>query len=202
MGVMKLRFTLVLLLILSVVQGQNPLVYTNLAGDTQDLPTNKTIVVEIFATWCHNCQSQHPDLKEVYSQYNSFSLYSLSSSSRDNITDVLSYNVTYPSPWTLGIDNNQTISNAYSVPGFPTFLVLDNGNLKACLIGVQSQDTLTKLFDVVQSGGSFEDYQTSCNNGQSSTYIILGVIGSMLVIVYFIWSDRKKKKSQVDRQNQ
>jgi len=119
------------------------------------------------------------------------------------MTDVISYNVTYPSPWTLGIDNNQTISGTYGVPGFPTFLVLDGGDLKACLVGVQSQDTLTKLFDVVQSGGSFGDYQTSCNNGQSSfTYIILGLIGSMLVIVYFIWSDRKKKNSQADKPNQ
>ncbi len=185
---------LILILLISVAEASSasPLTYTDTSGKSQNLPSDM-IIVEIFATWCDNCQDQHPDLLEAHNAYPDVPLYSLSPSPQDSISDVLTYNESFPSPWVLGMDVGGTIKKSYSVDGYPTFLVLDGSELRACLLGVQEKSTLFDLFRLVNSGSDVSEFPSNCSTSDPLILLLWGVTGSVLVAV--ILFRRKKGKT-------
>jgi peroxiredoxin len=86
----------------------------------------KTVVLNFFASWCHPCKREAPDLESVWRQYRSDGLVVLgvdSGDTRGAARDFLrAHGVTYP----IVFDPGQTLAlGAYAVPGLPATYVLN-----------------------------------------------------------------------------
>lgn len=122
------------------------LVFHNLKGQTsRDFVVNsdrgiystinlrKPLFVEIFATWCPNCQEEVPALNKLYAKYKSrMDFVSVSGSHKGSdamspasLADTLrfkrKYRVTYP----IAFDKALTVFSNFHVNGFPTFVIIE-----------------------------------------------------------------------------
>jgi peroxiredoxin len=97
------------------------------AGDVSlDSFRGKTVVLNFFASWCHPCKREAPDLESVWRKYRSEGLVVLgvdSGDTRGAARDFLSaHGVTYP----IVFDPEQTLAlGPYAVPGLPVTYVLN-----------------------------------------------------------------------------
>ncbi len=103
----------------------------------------KPVVVNFWASWCHFCAQEAPDLEATYNQYKSQGLQMLGVGADPNDSpDVLKkkaaeLKLTYP----VGPDADA--AKAYGVTGFPTtFFVDSKGVLVSQLVGAQPKDQI------------------------------------------------------------
>jgi cytochrome c biogenesis protein CcmG, thiol:disulfide interchange protein DsbE len=86
----------------------------------------KTVVLNFFASWCHPCKREAPDLESVWRRYRGNGLVVLGVDSGDTkgaARDFLrAHGVTYP----IAFDRNETLAlGPYAVPGFPVTYVIN-----------------------------------------------------------------------------
>ena len=95
---------------------------TSLLQFEKENSSDKTIIVDFYATWCGPC-------KMIYPKFNTLS---------DSHTDITFLKV--------DIDQVQKISEKYRIEAMPTFIVFKNGAESARLSGA-SQSKLVELVD-------------------------------------------------------
>lgn len=88
----------------------------------------KTVVLNFFASWCHPCKREAPDLESVWRRYRSERLVVLgvdSGDTRGSAHDFLSaHGVTYP----IVFDPEEKLAlGAYDLPGLPVTYVINRG---------------------------------------------------------------------------
>jgi peroxiredoxin len=86
----------------------------------------KTVVLNFFASWCHPCQREAPDLESVWRRYRSDGVVVLGVDSGDTKGSVRSFldahGVTYP----IVFDPGQNLAlGPYAVPGLPVTYVIN-----------------------------------------------------------------------------
>ena len=86
----------------------------------------KTVVLNFFASWCHPCQREAPDLESVWRRYRSDGVVVLGVDSGDGRGDARrfldAHGVTYP----IVFDPGQTLAlGPYGVPGLPVTYVIN-----------------------------------------------------------------------------
>ena len=101
---------------------------TNGTAYTTKSLTGKVVIVNFWATWCHPCQGEIPDLSKVYDKYKAKGLVMLGVMTDDPDANSLlnfqsDYNMTYPV-----VRSNSDILVSYNYPGaLPTTFVFDRG---------------------------------------------------------------------------
>ncbi|HEY8108245.1 MAG TPA: TlpA disulfide reductase family protein [Gaiellaceae bacterium] len=109
----------------------------------------KTVVLNFFASWCHPCKREAPDLESVWRHYRSDGLVVLgvdSGDTRGAARDFLSaHGVTYP----IVFDPEQTLAlGPYAVPGLPVTYVL---NAQGRIVG-------NPLYGPVSDSGNSQEF--------------------------------------------
>jgi peroxiredoxin len=124
---------------------------------TLDAFHGKTLVVNVWATWCPPCRQEMPDLIAAAPGLAKNDVAMLGVDTTEEAPIVRAYasakNVSYPQ----AIDADKAFSNAYDVQYFPTTYVIDpNGILRARYIDGLSQAQLHALVDAAQAGKNAE----------------------------------------------
>jgi peroxiredoxin len=86
----------------------------------------KTVVLNFFASWCHPCKREAPDLEALWRRYRSDGVVVLGVDSGDARSDARrflnAHGVTYP----IVFDPGETLAyGPYALPGFPVTYVLN-----------------------------------------------------------------------------
>ncbi len=122
---------------------------TNGTAYTPASLAGKVVVVNFWATWCHPCQGEIPDLSKVYEKYKSKGLVLLGVMTDDPDNNALlnfqsDYNMTYPI-----VRANSDILVSYSYPGaLPTTFVYDRGGKQVYShVGPLHVDQLERMLD-------------------------------------------------------
>ena len=109
----------------------------------------KTVVLNFFASWCHPCKREAPDLESVWRRYRSDGLVVLGVDSGDTKGAVRSFlrahGVTYP----IAFDPGQKLAlGAYALPGLPvTYVINPAGQIVGeRLLGPVSDSGYRQLF--------------------------------------------------------
>ena len=101
----------------------------DIKGNTVSLSDyrGKVVVVDFWATWCHECEDSSPELDRVYRKYRDRGVIFLGISldeGGDAIEKVSNFvkkfNITFPI-----LMGNRKLANAYYIKGIPTTYVLD-----------------------------------------------------------------------------
>ena len=79
--------------------------------DVKQIPQDKKVVIDFFATWCNPCKKIAPAFIELANQYK----------------DIVFLKV--------DVDEAEKIAESFSVSSLPTFLFLNNGNEYKQVIG-------------------------------------------------------------------
>ena len=86
--------------------------------------STKPVVVEVWASWCHNCKTLDPIYKATAKDLNEKAEF-----------------------YQLKVDGNQTLVKSLKLMGVPTLLFYRHGVLIAKKPGVKSQKTITKIIE-------------------------------------------------------
>ena len=86
--------------------------------------STKPVVVEVWASWCHNCKTLDPIYKATAKDQNEKAEF-----------------------YQLKVDDNQTLVKSLKLMGVPTLLFYRHGVLIAKKPGVKSQKAITKIIE-------------------------------------------------------
>ena len=86
--------------------------------------STKPVVVEVWASWCHNCKTLDPIYKATAKE----------------LGDKAEF-------YQLMVDDNQSLVKSLKLMGVPTLLFYRHGVLIAKKPGVKSQKTITKILE-------------------------------------------------------
>jgi peroxiredoxin len=110
----------------------------------------KAVVVNFWATWCHPCKEEIPDLQKSYDENKNNGLVILGVNIKENESKVSRFakdhKITYP----ILLDIDGAISDAYRVFGIPMSFFIDrNGLVKDSFIGMLTQEDLSKKLAMI-----------------------------------------------------
>lgn len=106
----------------------------------------KVVLVEVFATWCHNCSNERPGLIDLQRKANDEHLplqiigIAADDTSRDAVRDYVNSNgINYI---VLYMDHSQ-MAPFGPLSGYPTNFIIDkDGNIVATLVGFRDEQSL------------------------------------------------------------
>jgi thiol-disulfide isomerase/thioredoxin len=111
----------------------------------------KTVLLELFATWCPHCAAEAPHLKTLYGKLSPkrFALVAVNADGEDPAS-VLAYHIYFGLPFPALLDPSATpgsfshpgspgpVSKAYKLKAYPTFYVIDRrGKIAWSAVGEQ-----------------------------------------------------------------
>lgn len=88
------------------------------------LKSDKPVLVDFWAEWCHPCKILTPVVNEVAQKY-------------EGKAKVVKLNVD---------DNNQT-AQRYGIKGIPTLILFSGGNEAERVVGATSKDNISRMID-------------------------------------------------------
>ncbi len=123
--------------------------FTTTEGKTISLAElkGKPVLVNFWASWCHFCVQEAPDLEALYQQYHPQGLEVLGVGTDDNAAlkaKAAELGLTYP------VGSNPEAAQAYGVGGIPhTFLIDRQGEVVASLVGARPRAELEEAIKKV-----------------------------------------------------
>ena len=130
-----------------------------LDGETVTLADfkGKTLVLNVWATWCPPCREEMPSLIATAPRLMKGDVAFLGVDTTEAAPIVRAYSVAKGLPYPQAIDSDKSFSNAYDVQYFPTTYVIDpQGVLRARYIDEIAPPELTALVDAARQGRSAE----------------------------------------------
>ncbi len=118
---------------------------------SSDNLTGQISLVNVFASWCAECRTEHPFLMSI-SKKNLIPIHGLNY--KDNPDDAQKWLNTLGDPFTrTGADRNGSVAMDWGVYGVPeTFLVDETGEIIFKHIGALTQDTFEeKILPIIQN---------------------------------------------------
>jgi peroxiredoxin len=113
----------------------------------------KTLIVNVWATWCPPCRLETPDLLKAYAQLHGAGVEFLGVDDTEQAPIVRAFVADKSLPYPQAIDADNAFSNAYDIRYFPTTFVIDpQGVLRARDIDQVTPEIL-KTFVVAAKAG-------------------------------------------------
>jgi peroxiredoxin/tetratricopeptide (TPR) repeat protein len=113
----------------------------------------KTLVLNVWATWCPPCRQETPDLLKAYALLHAPNVEFLGIDDTEQAPIVRAFVAAKNIPYPQAIDGDNSFSNAYDIRYFPTTFVIDpQGIVRARNIDVVTPDML-RSFVVAAAAG-------------------------------------------------
>ena len=163
---------------------------TDMNGDSHNLYTyldnGKTVILDIFATWCGPCISSLPGLDDIWTQHgpggdNTMMLLSLEAdpATSDEASFISQYNITNPL-----FNNGHTIANMFNFNAYPTFFVVcPDRTYKMRVGGIGNDGTLLTSLNSDCQGLSANSLDTRILEAPASEF----VCGDPTTIAPSVW---------------
>jgi peroxiredoxin/tetratricopeptide (TPR) repeat protein len=120
---------------------------------TLDSFRGKTLVINMWATWCPPCREETPDLLKSYTSLHSSDVVFLGVDSTEEAPIVRAFVAAKGVPYAQAIDRDRRFATAYDIRYFPTTVVIDPaGILRARFIDVIAPDQLRAFVVAAKSG--------------------------------------------------
>jgi len=117
----------------------------------------KTLVLNVWATWCPPCRQEMPDLIAAAPKLMKSDVAFLGVDTTEKAPIVRAYAVAKGLPYPQAIDADKSFSSAYDIQYFPTTFVIDpQGVLRARYIDVIAPQQLTAFVDGAKQGRTVE----------------------------------------------
>jgi thioredoxin 1 len=84
--------------------------------------SEKPILIDFYATWCGPCKVSAPLVKEISEKY----------------SDSVEF-------YKVNVDENQELINEYQIRNIPTFILIENGEIKNKIVGRVDREKLENL---------------------------------------------------------
>jgi thiol-disulfide isomerase/thioredoxin len=127
--------------------------YIDTSGKAYDLKSlaGKIVIVNFWATWCHPCESEIPDLSKIYARYKDKGVVMLGVLTNDDPSESQLLNFTSDHEMTYPVvRNNSDILLSYNYPqALPTTFIFDRGGHQVGKphVGAIRGDDLTAMLD-------------------------------------------------------
>ena len=108
----------------------------------------KTIVLYFTATWCPECRSSIPRLKEIYSSYNAKGLVFLTIDVMESKEKVAAFSKKYSIPYPILLDEDGKVYRSYGVGGVPLKALIDRNGRIICWNCNSFDNLLAKQFEM------------------------------------------------------
>src|ERR1700693_5620036 len=131
--------------------------FRTLDGKTVSLATyrGKTLVLNVWATWCPPCRQEMPDLLSSYAKLRNSNVEFLGVDTTEEAPIVRAYVIAKGVPYAQAIDAHKKFEKDYDIQYFPTTLVIDaQGILRARYIDVVAPQQLALMVDAAKAGRS------------------------------------------------
>ena len=92
----------------------------------------KTILLYFMATWCPECRSAIPQLKEIYSLYNAKGLVLLIIDVMESKEKVAAFSRRYSLPFSILLDEDGKVCRSYGVVSVPVRVLIDSNGRIIC----------------------------------------------------------------------
>jgi peroxiredoxin len=117
----------------------------------------KTLVINVWATWCPPCRQEMADLIASYPDLEKAGVEFLGVDTTERAPIVRAYVVAKGVPYGQAIDSDESFSKAYDIQYFPTTFVVDpSGIVRARYIDVISSHLLAQMTSAAQEGKNTE----------------------------------------------
>jgi len=108
----------------------------DLQGKMQQLPKDKYILLNFWATWCPPCRQEMPSMVSLSEKYKSKGLNVIAVSVDRDADALAGFVKEYGLPFTILHDQDSAISTKFGVFRYPeTFLIDKHGKIQAHLVG-------------------------------------------------------------------
>jgi len=110
----------------------------------------KAVMVNFWATWCHPCREEIPDLQKSYEENKDKGFIILRVNIKENESKVSKFvkdfKITYP----VLLDIDGSVSNEYQVFGVPmSFFIDKNGIIKDTFVGMMTKEDIEKRLSAI-----------------------------------------------------
>jgi peroxiredoxin len=113
----------------------------------------KTLVINVWGTWCPPCRQEMPDLLAIAPRLMKSGVAFLGVDTTERAPVVRAFAVAKSVPYSLAIDSDKSFSNAYDIAYFPTTFVIDpQGIVRARYIDVLGTKQLIAMVDAAKAG--------------------------------------------------
>jgi thiol-disulfide isomerase/thioredoxin len=118
-----------------------------LTGDSTTLQAQqgKVVLLNVWATWCHPCRAEIPELEELHHKYKArgLQLVGVSVDAAGAEADIRSFMTEFPMSYPIWLDPEERVSTQFLLVGVPaTFLIDKQGILRWRHTGpIQKGDT-------------------------------------------------------------
>ena len=97
----------------------------------KDFKEKKVVLLVFFATWCHYCVQEIPELKKMQDEYKDKDLMILAIDIKESNSKVDSFRVKHDINYTILLDSDALVAKKYKVTGIPSNIVIDkDGSVK------------------------------------------------------------------------
>lgn len=122
------------------LEGRDGKTYT--VGGKRD----KALLINFWASWCHPCKLEAPDLVRFWEQYGEeLDIYAVNAFQTDTKSGIQKFVEEYGIEFPVLIDKEGDVMKLYRVLGFPTNILVDrNGVVKEVLMGYHPPDEVEK----------------------------------------------------------
>ena len=96
---------------------------SNQEFDEKVLKTEKTVLIDFFATWCGPCQMMAPVVEQIAREHPEYQVYKVDT------------------------DQEPEVAKAFQVMSIPTIVVMKDGQVKSKAVGVQSASELLSMLE-------------------------------------------------------
>ena len=107
----------------------------------------RTILLYFMTTWCPECRSTMPKLKEIYSLYNAKGLVLLNINVMESREKALAFSKKYSLPFPTLLDGDGKVYQSYGVFGVPLTALIDRNGRIICWNCRRLDKLLEKQFE-------------------------------------------------------
>ncbi len=129
---------------------------TTLAGDTIQLSDlrGKTVVINVFASWCGPCRIEAPHLAQVYADLGGEQVEFFGLNLEERPRDVAAFKEEYGWEFPLVLNQNGDLTEIYQPLGLPTSWLIDpDGVIQYVHTGPVTAEMLAQAITDIQEGG-------------------------------------------------
>ncbi|MFY9781122.1 MAG: redoxin domain-containing protein [Candidatus Baltobacteraceae bacterium] len=113
----------------------------------------RTLVLNVWATWCPPCRQEMPELVEGYARYSKRGVAFLGVDTTEDAPLVRAFAVAKGLPYPQAVDPDKRFSAAYDIGAFPTTYVIDaRGNIRARYVDVLGPAQLAEFVAAAGAG--------------------------------------------------